>query len=290
LNFDHRKVVLAYGYRLGFAWNDPAMEAVVQSVLLPNWVESPGSQADAWLGISEQQIFDDGELWTTARDPVNLRHRLQQLVQIRLTSGAPDDTLFVHAGVVAFPPGLVVVPGPSKAGKSTLVRELVKAGGLFYSDEFAVIDSRGLVHPYPRDLWMRLSQTRREPTPASQLGWTPELAPAPIHLLLACHFEPWARWNPTPIPVDEAITIMAPHTKPRPKTEILRRALSRATCLKGARGPAPQIVQAIAGAWGNPLRRPPHVQENLGHQPADGTQRASGRPLHHEDQNPLFPR
>jgi hypothetical protein len=30
------------------------------------------------------------------------------------------------------------------------VAELVRAGATYYSDEFAVLDSRGRVHPFPR--------------------------------------------------------------------------------------------------------------------------------------------
>ncbi len=43
----------------------------------------------------------------------------------------------------------------ASAGKSTLVAELVRAGAEYYSDEYAVLDSAGGVHPYPRPLSVR---------------------------------------------------------------------------------------------------------------------------------------
>ena len=48
--------------------------------------------------------------------------------------------VFVHAGVVAIDGGAVLIPGKSFSGKTTLTRALVEQGGVYYSDEFAVID------------------------------------------------------------------------------------------------------------------------------------------------------
>jgi len=57
--------------------------------------------------------------------------------------------VFVHAGVVAWQGRAVLIPGRTLSGKSWLVRALVRAGAEYYSDEFAVLDARGRVHPYP---------------------------------------------------------------------------------------------------------------------------------------------
>jgi len=48
--------------------------------------------------------------------------------------------VFVHAGVVAWRGRAIVLPGYSRAGKSTLVAELLKLGATYYSDEYAVLD------------------------------------------------------------------------------------------------------------------------------------------------------
>src|SRR5262245_29166046 len=56
--------------------------------------------------------------------------------------------LFVHAGVVGWRGLAIVIPGRSHSGKSTLVAELVRRGAVYYSDEFAVLDETGRVHPY----------------------------------------------------------------------------------------------------------------------------------------------
>src|SRR5438477_263298 len=48
-------------------------------------------------------------------------------------------------------PGL----GCSLSGKTTLVREMLRLGATYYSDEFAVVDDSGLVHPFARPLGIR---------------------------------------------------------------------------------------------------------------------------------------
>ena len=66
-----------------------------------------------------------------------------------------DRRVFVHAGVVGWKNRAILIPGKSFAGKTSLVAELVKAGATYYSDEFAVLDSQGLVHPYHKPLSLR---------------------------------------------------------------------------------------------------------------------------------------
>ena len=63
--------------------------------------------------------------------------------------------IFVHAGAVEWQGRIVVIPGLSMSGKTMLTAELVRAGATYYSDEYAVLDEHGRVHPYPRQLGMR---------------------------------------------------------------------------------------------------------------------------------------
>ncbi|MEP7147984.1 MAG: hypothetical protein ABI857_03805, partial [Acidobacteriota bacterium] len=62
------------------------------------------------------------------------------------------DCVFIHAGVVGWKGKAIVIPANSFQGKTTLVAELVKNGAEYYSDEYAILDEKGLVHPFPRDL------------------------------------------------------------------------------------------------------------------------------------------
>jgi len=69
--------------------------------------------------------------------------------EFRVALHAPSK-LFVHAAAVAWQGSVIVVPGRTCTGKSTLAAALVRAGAAYYSDEFAVIDEAGLVHPFAR--------------------------------------------------------------------------------------------------------------------------------------------
>jgi hypothetical protein len=58
----------------------------------------------------------------------------------------------LHAGAVVTPQGLVAVVGPSGAGKTTLSIELVKRGGVLFSDDIVALQERGdevVAHPGP---------------------------------------------------------------------------------------------------------------------------------------------
>src|SRR5205085_1489540 len=63
--------------------------------------------------------------------------------------------VFIHAGVVAWRGRAIILPGRTMTGKSTLVQALVAAGARYYSDEYAVLDGRGKVLPYPRRMSLR---------------------------------------------------------------------------------------------------------------------------------------
>ena len=65
--------------------------------------------------------------------------------------------LLVHAGAVVAPDGTaVLLPGPSGAGKTTLVAGLVRAGFGYLSDEAGAIDPATLcVHAFARPLGLK---------------------------------------------------------------------------------------------------------------------------------------
>ena len=243
-------VARAFGYRLGFRWELPAARAVVEGVLLPDWETFTSDEADHWFRIDDKNRLYDGEdFWAQEEDPESLRHRLQQLVQLRLTAEATG-FVFVHAGVVKWGDGVLVIPGPSRAGKSTLVLELVRAGGGFLSDEFAVIDPQGLVHAYPRPLWQRLSKTRKRCWSLEELGWSP-CGPLPVHRLLLTRYLSGARWNPVELELEPALDeiwkeVRYPSCRPGVR-DWLRRAFEGAQRLRGARGEVAEQLPGLTG-------------------------------------------
>jgi hypothetical protein len=170
--------------------------------------------------------------------------------------------LFLHAGVVGWQGRAIVIPGQSMSGKSSLVAALLEAGATYYSDEYAVLDDHGLVHPYPRALCLRDAPATAPRPPAVSGGKTP-LAPLPVGLVLVSRYRAGARWRPRALSPGRAGIELLAHTvaarrRPAGALAVLARALSGARALKGARGEAGALVETLLGAraGGDGARRP----------------------------------
>lgn len=161
------------------------------------------------------------------------------------------DHLFVHAGVVGWDGGAIVMPGASFAGKTTLVQAWLEAGATYYSDEFAVLDRAGRVHPFARPLSIRdgaAATTRRVPVAA--LGATIGTTALPIELVLATSYRAGARWRPRRLTAAPALLALMRHTvaargNPAHSMPILKQAVSAGIALAGVRGEARPMVSAV---------------------------------------------
>lgn len=159
--------------------------------------------------------------------------------------------IFIHAGVVADGERAIVMPGRSFAGKTTLVRSMVEAGALYYSDEFAVLDANGRVHPYAKPLSYR--PPVGGPTVdyrADELGGAAGDEPLPIGLIVFARYRPGAQWNPHPLsPGAGALALLenAVPAQDRPDQTIrhITRAIAGTTVLEGVRGEADEIASQL---------------------------------------------
>lgn len=94
---------------------------------------------------------------------------LEKEIRHHIALHAPG-LVFIHAGVVEVDGAAVVIPGWSTSGKTTLVRAFLRAGCGYLSDEYAVIDRQGLIHPYARALSVRQPDGSRRHIPSAELG------------------------------------------------------------------------------------------------------------------------
>jgi hypothetical protein len=122
--------------------------------------------------------------------------------------------IYVHAGVVIWRGGAVVMPGRSYAGKSTLVHALVQAGAGYFSDEYAIIDQSGLVHPFPRPISLRDGKETRRINAAS-LGYLPPASALPVRAVLIGRYLSGSQWSPVSATSGEAVLDFSP-TRSRP--------------------------------------------------------------------------
>jgi hypothetical protein len=167
-----------------------------------------------------------------------------------VASTAPH-RLFVHAGTVAYRGRAIVIPGQAFSGKSMLVAALVRAGAVYYSDEFAILDEGGLVHPYARPLSIR----RPDPQPDARqsvesLGGTAGEGPLPIGLIAATRYRPGADFSPERRSAAQGMLTLLAHTtgvreRPADTMASVRRAALAAVVLEGDRGEAGATARAL---------------------------------------------
>ena len=161
------------------------------------------------------------------------------------------DRVFVHAGVVAWKGKAVVIPGRSYSGKSTLVAELIRAGATYYSDEYAVFDKRGRVHPFPKDLEMRVTgdwlQTRQG---AESFGSRTGTRPIPVGKILVTEYKSGNKWRPRQLSAGKAVLALLSNTvsarrHPEKVLATLQKVVAEARTFHGRRGEAQEIVPLI---------------------------------------------
>lgn len=105
------------------------------------------------------------------------------------------DLVFLHAGVVGWKGKAIVMPADSFKGKSTITAELVRRGASYYSDDFAIIDKKGLVHAFPRTISMRDENFRTFDITPESLGAAKGQPPIPVGLVLFTEYKPKAKWK-----------------------------------------------------------------------------------------------
>jgi len=169
----------------------------------------------------------------------------------RYTAEATSDMTFLHAGVVGWQGSAIVFPGPSLSGKTTLVREMLRLGATYYSDEFAVVDSSGLVHPFARPLGIREDSSYRQTKySAEELGATSGVKPLPMGMAVICKYESGAQWQPAPLSQGQgALELLANsvavRSQPDQTLRRLQKLVRHTIFIQGTRGEAHRAAASI---------------------------------------------
>jgi hypothetical protein len=190
-----------------------------------------------------QMRVDPGE---TARDAVLATVKaLDEAIVQRLQSMHA-----IHAGAVLVEGRALLLPGSSHAGKSSLVAELLRRGASCFSDEYALIDSNGYVHPYPRPLLLRQGRPRQTLVLPEELNSRFAMVSVPVGWIVATEFVSGGDWKVRPRSQSEAVMLLlsnTPHTMEQSPhlLEICLRAVGEAKCFSGKRGDAAQAAEEI---------------------------------------------
>lgn len=156
----------------------------------------------------------------------------------------------VHAGAVQFEDKVLLLPGSTHAGKSSMVAELLRRGATYLSDEYALIDADGLAHPYPRPLLLRNGGPDRTPLLPKDCSAGIASGPAPVGWIMELRYREGASWRIVSVPQSHALLTLLGHT---PHTlaetpdlvEKFQRAVAGAQCYAGLRMEATEAAEEI---------------------------------------------
>ena len=168
-------------------------------------------------------------------------------------AGVAPDHVFVHAGTASVNGRAIIVPGASFSGKTTMVHALVEAGATYYSDEYAVFDREGWVHPYPKPLAIRdggdgyRGKSYHEP---ARIGASIGDEPARLALVVSTQYRPGTVWAPQRLTAAEALIELIPHTYRSDTRAVdtmatLALAVDTSIGLRGDRGDAAELAPLL---------------------------------------------
>ncbi len=255
---------VSHGLRIGIRASSPEIMDRLNGLLPPNAKPARGPRVECLYSLIVRGtkvgsnvrrfniLYADAVQLVRTKDTDQVLEALERDLQLHVAERARR-RVFVHAGVVGWRGRAIVIPGRTMSGKTTLVRALVKAGATYYSDEFAVLDERGRVHPYPRPMLVRENGGGRPKKILPEaLGGTTGVRPLPVGLVVATSYREGARWRPRPLSPGRAVMELLAHTvsarhDPERALATLRSATAEATVIKGARGEAGEVAEALLG-------------------------------------------
>jgi hypothetical protein len=168
----------------------------------------------------------------------------------RLVANHAHGFLLLHAGAVVWQGRALLLPGCSHSGKSRMVAALLRAGAEYLSDEFAVLDPGGRVHPWPRRLALRRDDGGVDRPTAQELGGRTATEPAPAAGVAILQYRSGAALRlETLSPATGILGLLGHAVAARRRLPMVRANLAalsrRAAIAESARGEAEETAPAL---------------------------------------------
>jgi hypothetical protein len=207
--------------------------------------------SDAAPGATSHHLYRASILLESSPDLDVLLHRLESELHFAVASNARA-ALFVHAGVVAWQGHAILLPGPSRSGKTSLVAALLRAGAGYYSDEYAIIDGQGRVHPYAKPLVLRGHSGERGQTSLQLDDCQVGTEPMPASLIVSTRYSPGEHFQPAVRGPSRGLMILVANTllirdRPHFALDYLTPIADGATTLEGVRGDPDEAAKWLLG-------------------------------------------
>jgi hypothetical protein len=252
----------SYGLRIGLRASSPEVLERMRERLPSGWkqIDAPfverlysivGGGDTTRAGVRRfNLLYEDFTRRARTLDADEVFERFESDLRLYVAEGARR-RVFVHAGAVGWRGKAIVIPGRSHTGKTTLVAELLRAGATYYSDEFAVFDSRGRVHPFLKPLSMRAEAGGRQQNfGVEHFGAEAGAKSLAVGLVLVSEYRAGARFRPRQLSAGRGILALMAQTvsirrQPAAALAVLQKILSVAPVYKSARGEAAEVVDCI---------------------------------------------
>ena len=256
---------VAFGLRVGIRVTVPELLPELLERIPPNWRPSTTRKVQ-WLyslssvpsrrkpGTLLHQLYSGKLLLTRGSDFYRVRRAFTEDLRLQLAVHSPC-RVFIHAGAVGWKGKAIVIPGKSGSGKTRLPAALVEAGATLFSDEHAVLDPKGRVHPYPLPLRMKERRNgRTSEVTVEALGGAAQARPLPVGLVLSTRYDPEASGRLRRMSEGRAALALMAHAvqariRPNRVMEASGRAAEEALRLQGRRGEADEIVDTLLNLW-----------------------------------------
>jgi hypothetical protein len=257
---------VSYGIKVGLRSNNAALMEQLLELLPPGWKpinqqrvqriysviagEDKIASGSGKRGRGLNMLYADDAQLAKSREIDGLLERFEADLQLFVAESA-QRRVFIHSGVVAWRGRAILIPGRSFSGKTTLVAELVRAGALYYSDEYAVLDSRGRVHPYPKPLGIRKdSSFDQTKFPVESLGGAAGARSIPVGMIVVSRYKAGTNWRPQRLSAGKSALELLSNAVPARKRpaaalDVLQKVVSAAPTLKGLRGDAAKTARLI---------------------------------------------
>ena len=247
--------------------DSPETLAIANRYVFPSFprMEAGSAPPDVSLRLEETGEDDTGQRFRLSKDGEAMASAGQAIGLVPHLIHAIDEAVVqrlaalraVHAGAVLLNGRALLLPGTTHAGKSSIVAELLRRGAAYFSDEYALIDARGLAHPYPRPLLLRNGSPEQSPVLAGELNAPVGDAPAPVGWILLLEYQAGSSWRISPVPQSLALVALLQNT-PHALADapeliaIFERAVAGAACYAGKRAEAADAAAEIIRLTGCP--------------------------------------
>ncbi|MGB7067870.1 MAG: hypothetical protein WBD22_00055 [Pyrinomonadaceae bacterium] len=233
-----------------------AIRSMLPEVLPGQYEITPETQVKhrfdvRWNKSGRDSAYRNGEAICLRSTRQMMLETLGSRIRVTVAEFALDH-VFVHSGCVCWKGKAIIFPAASFRGKSALTAELVRRGAVYYSDEYAVLDRDGFVHPFAKKLSIRgeIGKYTQVEHPVEDFGGVAGTERAEIALVLLTKYKEYARWRPKALSPAEAIMGIMEHTipirhDPRFALRVLSKVAAGAVTIRTNRGEAAKFADTI---------------------------------------------